>query len=91
MRQASSWSTRSARRAAFSYPDLRQGWRRAPLVLKTNYLLAHVLQQLLGDIASIPHIPPQPFLGFRPIRPCLDIDREEIWAYASVSGVRLSR
>jgi hypothetical protein len=24
-------------------------------VLKTNYLLAHVLQQLLGDIASIPH------------------------------------
>jgi hypothetical protein len=56
----------------FAHPDLRQGWRRAPLVLKMNYLLAHILQQLLGDIASIPHTSHRnPFLGFRPIRPLL--------------------
>jgi hypothetical protein len=57
---------------AFSYPDLRQGWRRAPLVAETHYLLAYILQQLLGDIASIPHTSHRnPFLGFRPIRPLL--------------------
>jgi hypothetical protein len=53
----------------FSHPDLRQGRRRAPLVSETHYLLAHILQQLLSDIASIPHTSHRnPFLGFRPIR-----------------------
>ena len=50
----------------FSHPNLRQGWRRAPLVSETHDLLAHILQQLLGDIASVPHTSHHdPFLGFR--------------------------
>jgi hypothetical protein len=56
----------------FSYPNLRQRRRRAPLRAEMNDLLAYLLQQLLGDIAPVPHTSHRdPFLGFRHTRSTL--------------------
>jgi hypothetical protein len=73
-----------------AHPDLGEGWRRTALTLQTNHLLAHVLQQLLGDIGSIPHASHHhPFLGFR--SSCMGVNTGAIRPYASVSAVKLSR
>jgi hypothetical protein len=56
----------------FSHSDLDQrGWGVA-LMSETNHLLTYILQQLLRDIAAIPHtFHHDPFLGFRPSRALL--------------------